>query len=239
MARVNYEEREEKAAERAEFKRSASGSFCAHNERKRLLWKDVIGLGVDPHPPHGDWITHHPHGSWSRPKKNDPEPATLEWYYEHLRSKAEKRSVVKIIRVEDLTESYRHLLPPEIISLDDAIQNSRSLLDLKDNWDDEGSVGYAESTWRRARNFLIRNAIRFFRSQNKCFDPPEILPGPHGSIDLHWMTDTRELLINVPARTEATIGYYGDNKADETEHAIRGKNIESTNPEWIFLWLSK
>ena len=235
MARINYEER---AAERAEFKRSASDFSCAHKDRKRVLWGDILGLGVDPQPPHGSWSTHYPHGAWSRPKKSDPEPTTLEWYYKHLRSKAEKRSVAKIIGVEDLTP-YRSLLPPEIISLDDSIQNSRSLLDLKDNWDGEGSVGYAESTWRRARDFLIRNAIRFFRSQNKCFDPPEILPGPNGSFDLHWKTDARELLINVPARTEDTIGYYGDNKADGTEHAIRGKNIESTNPEWIFLWLSR
>ena len=225
MARINYEER---AAERAEFKRSASSFSCTHMDRKRSLWRDAFGVVVDPH------------GAWStRSKKSDPEPETLEWYYEHLRSKAKKRSVYKIIRVEDL-KLYRSYLPPEIISLADSIQNSRSLLDLKDNWDDEGSVGYAESTWRRARDFLIRHAIRFFRSQNKCFDAPEILPGPDGSIDLHWKTDARELLINVPARPHDTIAYYGDDKVEGTENAIRGKNIESfKDPEWIFLWLTK
>ena len=160
----------------------------------------------------------------------------MDWYYERLRS---KRSAYKIVRVEDL-RAYRSYLPPEIISLADAIQNSRSLLDLKDDWDDAGSVGYAESTWRRARDFLIRNAIRFFRSQKKCFDPPEILPGPDGSIDLHWKTDARELLINVPARPQDNIAYYGDDEAEGTENAIRGKNIESSkDTEWIFLWLTK
>jgi hypothetical protein len=86
----------------------------------------------------------------------------------------------------------------------------------------------------------MRNAIRLYQSQKKFFDPPEIMPGPNGSMDLHWKTDARELLINVPPRSEETISYYGDDRAEDTENAIRGKNIESSpNTEWIFLWLTQ
>ena len=86
----------------------------------------------------------------------------------------------------------------------------------------------------------MRNAIRLHQSQKKYFDAPEILPGPGGSIDLHWKTDARELLINVPADPQDTISYYGDDRAEDTENAIRGKNIESSkNTEWIFLWLTQ
>jgi len=47
-------------------------------------------------------------------------------------------------------------------------------------------------------------------------------------------------LINVPARLEGSISYYGDDKGEGTKNAIRGKNLESsTDAEWIFLWLMK
>jgi hypothetical protein len=137
-------------------------------------------------------------------------------------------------------KAYRSYLPPEMNSLLNTINKSRSLLELKDNWDGEGSVGYAEATWLRARNFLMRNAVRLYQSQKKSFDPPEFEPGPNGSIDLHWKTDARELLVNVPADPQETISYYGDDRVEDTENAIRGKNIEgSTNTEWIFLWLTQ
>jgi hypothetical protein len=158
--------------------------------------------------------------------------------YRHPRSKPKYGIIYKDVIRADHEEASRYYLTSEMSSLLDEINKSRSLLELEDNWDDEGSVGYDESTWLRARNFLIRNAVRLHQSKKKPFDSPEISPGPNGSIDLHWKTDARELLINVPADPQDTISYYGDDRAEDTENAIRGKNIEgSTNAEWIFLWL--
>ena len=178
-----------------------------------------------------------------RKKLAELNPLTESSYLEHLLSKSQRHGVLaneEIFRRGVHPGLYRSYLPPQLIAFDKSLENSRSLLDLKDNWDGEGSAGYTKSTWTRARDFLFRHAFRFFRSQKKCFDPPEILPGPNGSIDLHWKTDARELLINVPARPEDTIAYYGDDEAEGTENAIRGKNIESSkDPGWIFLWLTK
>lgn len=167
------------------------------------------------------------------------EPSAI-GYYRHPRSKPKYRILNKEVIRAEAEKASRSYLTPEMNSLLNAINNSRSLLELEDNWDGEGSVGYDESTWLRARNFLMRNAVRLYESQKKCFDPPEILPGPKGSIDLHWKTEARELLINVPADSQETISYYGDDTAENTENAIRGKNIESSkNTEWIFLWLTQ
>ena len=82
------------------------------------------------------------------------------------------------------------------------------------------------------------SALQMWRSQKTCFEPPEISPGPEGSFDLHWKTADRELLINVPARSEESIAFYGDDNREGTKNAIRGKELKSSkDAEWIFLWL--
>ena len=141
---------------------------------------------------------------------------------------------------------FRHTIPhsfppPAIKNLIDAIQQSRVILQFEDDWDGEGSPGYSESTWNRAQNFLLKNALQLWRRHKTCFDPPTIQPGPHGSIDLHWRTPKRELLINVPFNLKEPISYYGDDRDEGTENAIRGKNLDdaSGDTEWIFLWLMK
>jgi hypothetical protein len=55
-----------------------------------------------------------------------------------------------------------------------------------------------------------------------------ILPGPYGSIDLHWRTPKRELLINVPDDAEGPASYYGDDREEGTGNAIRGKNLDTS-----------
>jgi hypothetical protein len=93
-----------------------------------------------------------------------------------------------------------------------AIESSRSIVDLKDNWDDEGAVGYSQDTWDRATRFLQKLAALAFRSLGVTVDPPRILPGPEGGIDILRKTDRYELLINIPANPAEPASYYGDNK---------------------------
>ena len=100
--------------------------------------------------------------------------------------------------------------PPNMDTLSSAIQESRSLLDLPDDWDDEGSPGYAEATWMRAVDFLLHNAERLWQDQGVTVSAPEILPGPNGSIDLHWRVNNHELLLNIPANLDELADYYGD-----------------------------
>ena len=110
--------------------------------------------------------------------------------------------------------------PPNMDALSVAIQASRSLLDLPDNWDDEGSPAYAKSTWTRAVDFLLHNAERLWQDQGVVVSAPQILPGPDGSIDLHWRIKNHELLLNIPADPNLLADYYGDT---EDGNAIKGK----------------
>lgn len=93
--------------------------------------------------------------------------------------------------------------------LAEAIHSSRGILELKDDWDEEGSPGYKESTWNRAAEFVKEVASAFHQRFGVRVDPPRILPGPEGSIDIHWKTPERELLINIPSDDEEPADYCG------------------------------
>ena len=120
--------------------------------------------------------------------------------------------------------------------LAEAIHASRSILDLQDDWDEEGSSGYREATWQRAAEFVKDVASAFQQRGGGWVDPPRILPGPEGSIDLHWKTAKRELLINIPARDEEPADYYGCGDAKDT---VKGKLDTALPNEWILLWLTR
>ena len=114
----------------------------------------------------------------------------------------------------------------------EAITKSKSILDLEYNWDDDGSSGYEAATLDRATSFVRKQ----FVASGESIDIPKILPGPDGSIDLHWKHDKYELLINIPAAKDETAEFYGDNR-DNVK--IKGAlDVSGTNHELI-LWLMK
>lgn len=119
-------------------------------------------------------------------------------------------------------------------SIEEAIEDSRSILDLEDDWDGEGSPAYAEDTWNRAIEFLIGNAQRLKNIWGIWIAAPSISPGPDGSIDLHWKTESRELLINIPADLNQPAGFYGD---DNEKHRVKGTLEPSGRNEWLLMWL--
>lgn len=121
--------------------------------------------------------------------------------------------------------------------INEVIESSRSILDLEEDWDEQGSPGYKESTWSRATNFVKDLALA-----NRGIgiggwvDPPRILPGPEGSIDIHWKTSKRELLINISDDDEEPADFYGCGNSNDT---IKGKLDTSLPNEWILMWLTR
>ena len=131
-------------------------------------------------------------------------------------------------------------IPSVFSNLNDAIEASRYITELKEDWDEEGSPSYSKSTWTRATRFLKKHALSLWQDHRVAIEVPQILPGPDGSIDIRWRTDKRELVINVPANVNEPASYYGDDKEEGTDTAIRGKNLDlSASSDWIFLWLMK
>ena len=93
--------------------------------------------------------------------------------------------------------------------LENAIVKSEWLLTLEDDWDDEGAQKYSRETLDRALLFL-KNHMQWAREKNgAALAVPRILPGPNGSIDLHWKSPAYEVLLNIPP-APALASFYGD-----------------------------
>lgn len=109
------------------------------------------------------------------------------------------------------------------------------MLQLPDNWDTEGSPAYKEETWRRAIGLVSDCAAEAELLLQRELPVPRILNGPEGSIDLHWRTPNRELLLNVPADSSELLTYYGDNRegGEHVEGSIRPPFVR----KWLLMWL--
>lgn len=109
-----------------------------------------------------------------------------------------------------------------------------AILELKDDWDGEGSSGYHQTTWDRAEVFVTEHVKSVFQKSGRI-PIPKILPGPDESIDLHWRTDCFELLVNVPASHDDPVSFYGDDYSDQS--SIKGtfdaKSVSRVLVEWL------
>ena len=119
-------------------------------------------------------------------------------------------------------------------SIAEAIASSRGILDLNDVWDEQGSPAYEEGTWQRACDFLVRQANFARETLGRDLPAPRILPGPHGSIDVHWKMPRFELLVNIPQDPSKPATFYGD---DFGNSSIRGNLNPAEAIAGLVVWL--
>ena len=122
------------------------------------------------------------------------------------------------------------------VRVEDSINASRNILTLGDNWDEEGSPGYAEATWKRATDFVRNVALLFINEHKRPIEPPKITPGPDGSIDIRWKAAKRTLLINFPAKESEFADFFGSDKGSDT---IKGTLDLSSQNLWLLMWLTR
>jgi len=127
-------------------------------------------------------------------------------------------------------------VPPELASLAQTLDQSSELLELADDWDEQGSPRYHESTLQRARQFVWTNTLRLWEALELSIDVPRILPGPDASIDVHWKHGQRQLFVNVPVDDDKPATYYGD---DRSRNVVKGSLDTSAQQEWLLLWVTK
>ncbi len=121
-------------------------------------------------------------------------------------------------------------------SIEQAIEASRHLMQLEQDWDGEGSPGYTEETWKRATEFIQRYSGSLLVEHGFQIAVPEILPGPGGSIDVHWEKDAFELLVNIPADAGERAEFYGD---DYGSIYIKGNLDLSKLNKGLVEWLQR
>jgi len=123
-----------------------------------------------------------------------------------------------------------------------SLDQSLWILELPDNWDDEGSIHYERATWERARDFLLSLAREARYCSARALPAPAINPAYAGSIDLFWDLEQRQLLVNIPADPTEAITFYGE---DDFGTVVSGKRLtieEASNErrvqaEYLVPWL--
>ena len=132
-----------------------------------------------------------------------------------------------------LTLNFDHEIDQEHKTNQEIERANKAILGLEDNWDGEGSSGYSKETLDRAINFLKVHVNALIEESGKII-VPRILPGPDGSIDLHWRTSELELLVNVPP-DDGPVSFYGDDFSDD--NSIKGTfNLKSVSKHLV-RWL--
>lgn len=136
----------------------------------------------------------------------------------------------------EVRSGYEPSVPRISVRIADAVESSRRILELPENWDEEGSPAYAYQTWERAAQFVVQTAIAQRKKSGVWVDPPKITPGPDGSIDVRWKVPYRSALINFPAAETEPIQFFG---SDGEIESIRGTLDLSTPNQWILMWLMR
>jgi hypothetical protein len=113
------------------------------------------------------------------------------------------------------------------------VQKTRSLLDLPEDWDDNGAPRFSESHWKRISSFLVNAGTVILERRQAILAMPSVTPVPDGSIDLHWKTAEGELLINVPSENGVAT-FYGDNFG---KRKIKGTMELTEDDVPLFVWL--
>lgn len=126
-------------------------------------------------------------------------------------------------------------LPPALETLDKVIESGKSrLLQLEDDYDGEGSQAPSEDTVKRATDFIKKIAFAVHSVSGRVVEIPKILPGPGGSVDVCWKTDTFQLLVNFPENREEPASYYGDDYGKNTTEGL----FDVSRLDQVFLfWL--
>ena len=115
-----------------------------------------------------------------------------------------------------------------------ALSDSQDLLRLPDYRAEGGSGPCTMETWRRATTFLKKHANWSLQRDGFVVPVPAILPGPEGSIDLHWKTEIYELLVNIPSDSAVRASFYAD---DFRSHAIKGTFDPACPNRGLISWL--
>lgn len=132
-------------------------------------------------------------------------------------------------------EAIAAALPSPLAPLADEIVRSRAILALPDDFDGEGSPGYASPTWLRAVGFLLTNAVQLWQDRGIAVAPPDLGPGSYGTVALHWRIPGHELLLTIPVDPNEPHAFYGHDGS--FEHAVKGALDPDADNSWLLSWL--
>ena len=116
-----------------------------------------------------------------------------------------------------------------------AVVRSRSIAELHDDWDGEGSRGCDLETSERAVEVLMGIARGVLENREKRLSVAELTPGPDGSIEFEVVVGQKRLLINAARDADSPILYYGH--ATNRSFPIEGELKPTSSLRCLSEWL--
>ena len=115
------------------------------------------------------------------------------------------------------------------------IDESKSLLSLGDNWDEEGALAIPKDIWNRAINFLKNYSEYILHDKATIIKAPQINPCRDGSIDMSWRTPKARMLINFKNDGSDLAHYYGDyyNSINSIKGYVKTDEIQEFLATWM------
>ncbi len=141
-------------------------------------------------------VGHEYEGTWSYKADTLPYSGTIVIY-------ALKHPQNKIYSGTDIA------IPQELSEIVTEIEKSKSLLSLKEDWDDQGALPIKASTWKNAILTLAESAKYVLLNENTIIGTPQINPGPESSIDIVGRMQNYRMIINI-LESAHHAKYYGD-----------------------------
>ena len=111
-------------------------------------------------------------------------------------------------------------VPVELSFIIESIKKSEYILDLEDDFDDNGSQKYAKSTWLSSIEFLINYSNSLYDTFNVIIEKPKIYNGPNSSIDILWENEKYTFLININ-KNGLDASFYAENNSNT--QSIKGQ----------------
>lgn len=110
----------------------------------------------------------------------------------------------------------RYTIDRNLHHIYEAINESKHLLELEDDWDEEGALATNEIIYKRSIDILVTYSNYVYEEHGFAIEAPEINLVKDGSIDLEWRSKDYILLINVRNTKERNIHYYGEEFSKKT-----------------------
>jgi len=133
------------------------------------------------------------------------------------RQKIKQESILEIIEEKPIKEVQITVLGTSFSScaplykIHSEIKDSTQILELEENWDDEGAKKVQESIFIEAVKFLLNYSNFIYKNFDIIISTPEINPCIDGSIDLSFRNQNARLLINIQEENEKLNAvFYGD-----------------------------
>ncbi|MCW3106504.1 MAG: hypothetical protein JWQ09_1010 [Segetibacter sp.] len=136
------------------------------------------------------------------------------------------------IQIEDTNFS----LPGPLKQIAEAINKSKEILSLNDDWDDEGASSTNFKTYLKAINFVVNYSKFILDTFKVIIDYPDIDILRDGSVSAFWETPRATFLIIFKKNNNPYSYFYGNNKVDEIpfKYAIKNEGkIDQITAEWM------